>query len=307
MLEQLAGTALTYGLGMAGAQNQNDYNKEAMGLQYSYNSMMQQKGQNNNKEMWDYTNYENQVKHMKSAGLNPALLYGMGGGGGSSTSGAQGSATSAVGGNELQAGSSLTGMALQAGMLQSQIKVNEAQAEKLEAEATKTRGVDTELGKAETELKRSLQALTENQATGAQWDYQKGQATIENIQALTKKANAEAKEAEANAEVASKTINANIELASQKVAEIKSNIALNHMHTEESKQKIQNLKTDIVKAFNDMKVSNNFVQQGWGSQEQNWQKIYNDLKLGERKLDQNEEFFAKDLFHSLMNLVTFGK
>ena len=97
-----------------------------------------------------------------------------------------------------------------------------------------------------------------------------------------------------------KTIDANIELASQKVAEIKSNIALNHMHTEESRQKIQNLKVDIVKAFNDMKVSNSFVEQGWGSQEQNWQKIYNDLKLGERKLDQNEDFFAKDLFHSLM-------
>ena len=75
------------------------------------------------------------------------------------------------------------------------------------------------------------------------------------------------------------------------------------MNTEESKQKIQNLKIDILKAFNDMKVSNSFVEQGWGSQEQNWQKIANELKLGERKLDQNEEFFAKDLFHSLMNLI----
>ena len=147
-------------------------------------------------------------------------------------------------------------MGLQNAMISSQIAVNEAQAKKLEADANKTAGVDTDLSKAETEFKKSLQALTENQASGAQWDYQKGQATIENIQAMTKKANAEAKEAEANAEVASKTINANIELASQKVAEIKSNIALNHMHTEESKQKIQNLKTDIVKTFNDMKVGN---------------------------------------------------
>ena len=30
------------------------------------------------KEMWDYTNYENQVKHLKEAGLKPALLYGKG-------------------------------------------------------------------------------------------------------------------------------------------------------------------------------------------------------------------------------------
>ena len=37
--------------------------------------------------MWDYTNYENQVKHLGAAGLNPALLYGQGGGGGASTAG----------------------------------------------------------------------------------------------------------------------------------------------------------------------------------------------------------------------------
>ena len=123
---------------------------------------------------------------------------------------------------------------------------------------------------------------------------------------MTKKANAEAKSAEANAEVASKTINQNIELASQKVAEIKSNIALNHIHSDEAKQRIENLKVEIVKAFNDMKVSNSYVEQGWRSQEINWEKISNELKLGERKLDQNEEFFAKDLFHSLMNLLPAG-
>ena len=37
--------------------------------------------------MWDYTNYENQVKHLEAAGLNPALLYGQGGGGGATAAG----------------------------------------------------------------------------------------------------------------------------------------------------------------------------------------------------------------------------
>ena len=27
--------------------------------------------------MWDYTNYENQVEHMKKAGLNVGLMYGV--------------------------------------------------------------------------------------------------------------------------------------------------------------------------------------------------------------------------------------
>ena len=55
-------------------------------------------------------------------------MYGQGGGGGASTSGAQGNATSAVGGNEVQSGAASTGMALQMAQLQSQIAVNQAQA-----------------------------------------------------------------------------------------------------------------------------------------------------------------------------------
>ena len=31
------------------------------------------------KEMWNYTNFENQMKHIKEAGLSPGLIYGMGG------------------------------------------------------------------------------------------------------------------------------------------------------------------------------------------------------------------------------------
>ena len=35
------------------------------------------------KEMWNYTNFENQMKHIREAGLSPGLIYGMGGQGGS--------------------------------------------------------------------------------------------------------------------------------------------------------------------------------------------------------------------------------
>lgn len=38
-------------------------------------------------DLWDRTNYDAQVKQMKKAGLNPALLYGMGGGAGGQTGG----------------------------------------------------------------------------------------------------------------------------------------------------------------------------------------------------------------------------
>ena len=55
-----------------------------------------------NQEMWDYTNYKNQVKHLEAAGLNPALLYGQGGGGGATAAGGNaiaGSGQSAGGAN----------------------------------------------------------------------------------------------------------------------------------------------------------------------------------------------------------------
>ena len=44
---------------------QNQWNKEAAAISQEYA-----------KEMFDYTGYENQVKQMKAAGLNPALMNG---------------------------------------------------------------------------------------------------------------------------------------------------------------------------------------------------------------------------------------
>ena len=46
-------------------QQQNEWNKEAAAKSQEYA-----------KEMFDYTGYKNQVKQMKAAGLNPALLNG---------------------------------------------------------------------------------------------------------------------------------------------------------------------------------------------------------------------------------------
>lgn len=69
-------------------EKQYEYQSKLMGLQAQQNRELAQFNQGLAKEMWEYTNYENQIKHMKAAGLNPALLYGKGGGGGASASGA---------------------------------------------------------------------------------------------------------------------------------------------------------------------------------------------------------------------------
>lgn len=109
------------------------------------------------KDMFDYTaEYNlpaNEMKRLKEAGLNPALMYGLGGGEGGSTAGA-GTANAAQGGQASDEASmrsaqaSEMGMGIQAGMAQAQIRVLNSQADKNEAEATRTAGTQTELDRA---------------------------------------------------------------------------------------------------------------------------------------------------------------
>ena len=82
--------------------------------------------------MWDYTNYENQVKHLEAAGLNPALLYRQGGAGGASTAGGavgngQGTAGQAPSGGSPQAIKSQiiegAGMGMQLGLMEIAISI----------------------------------------------------------------------------------------------------------------------------------------------------------------------------------------
>lgn len=74
------------GLAAAGTIGASIYNsieqKNAEKRQYKYNVNLANVEQGLGKDMWDYTNYENQRKHLENAGLNAALMYGQGGGGG---------------------------------------------------------------------------------------------------------------------------------------------------------------------------------------------------------------------------------
>ena len=86
----VASNAIGGAMSAKDAKRQHEYDLEKMAKQHGYNIESQKLGQQFNKEMWDYTNYENQKKHLGAAGLNPALLYGMSGGGGATAAGAQG-------------------------------------------------------------------------------------------------------------------------------------------------------------------------------------------------------------------------
>lgn len=136
-------------------QDQWRLEKEKMALQAKYNKEQANYSQQLALDMWNKTNYEEQVKHMQAAGLNPALLYSKGGAGGSTA----GAGTAApVSDGTTQA----VGMGLQA----KQIAISQAQqmaeTAKTVAETAKISGVDTESVK--TSIKKMLQDIEASKA-----------------------------------------------------------------------------------------------------------------------------------------------
>lgn len=155
--------AVGYKQGLKMMEKQHEYDLEKMGLQHGYNIESQKLGQQFNKDLWDYTNYENQKQHLENAGLNPALLYGQGGGGGASAGGAQGQPSGIASGHE--AGLALQGMGIGVNManVMSQTRLNEALAGKADEEAKKIGGADTKFTEAQTEYYKELKLLTGDQ------------------------------------------------------------------------------------------------------------------------------------------------
>ena len=126
-------------------EEQWKYNKDIMALQNQYQQQAAEKSQQYAKEYWDYTNAENQARHLKNAGLNVGLMYGQSGAGGmGATGGAHQASPEQPQGNPV-------GMALQVQLIEQQRRMNdaqislaEAQASKAEEEAKKIGGVDTQ-------------------------------------------------------------------------------------------------------------------------------------------------------------------
>ncbi|AXH76377.1 MAG: hypothetical protein [Microviridae sp.] len=95
-----------------------------------------------NYDYWLKTNYSAQKEQLKKAGLNPGLLYGMGGSGGGQSGGASAMPAAQLGSMDI--GNRISQMAL----LESQKKNIDADTELKRQEALKKAGVDTDLAKA---------------------------------------------------------------------------------------------------------------------------------------------------------------
>lgn len=106
-----AGMGIQFGLNQLTAKQQFERQKKMMNIQfgnqqnlnkqqYERQRLLNQQGKDLSLQQWKDTNYPAQMKMLRAAGLNPALLYGMGGAGGSTAqTGSGGTATSGTAGS----------------------------------------------------------------------------------------------------------------------------------------------------------------------------------------------------------------
>jgi hypothetical protein len=163
-------------LGMLGGDRrenrQKANNKELMGVQFENQKKLNEQGQSLQQKTWNDTNYPAQMEMMKKAGLNPALMYGMGGGGGTTT-GSQGGG-SATGGAVSQSNMDISGA-----MTASTIELQKSQAEKNRVETEKIAGVDTQkVGGEIDKIGGEIEKIKSDIEKNAQ-EVLKGKSTIE--------------------------------------------------------------------------------------------------------------------------------
>lgn len=120
------------------------------------------------KEMWDYTNYENQVKHMENAGINVGLMYGGTGSGGTTAGAGSAGSVSGQSAGDPNAG---VGMGLQMG---AQLALMKAQKENIEAD---TRNKEAEgTGKGYENISKEIKGRIDTDTEAEQKDKIIGEA-----------------------------------------------------------------------------------------------------------------------------------
>ena len=149
-------------LGMIGqnkrAKKQHNRQKELMGIQLKNQQQLNKQGQQLQMQTWRDTNYGAQMDMMKDAGLNPALMYGMSGGGGATT-GSQGGG-SAQGGNShapMDIGASVQAslMAAQVGKLIAETDLIKKNTDKTVVDTSKVKGeIENLIAKTESEKEK---------------------------------------------------------------------------------------------------------------------------------------------------------
>lgn len=308
----MIGAIIGAGIGLAGSilgrKQQNEDQREMMELQAKLNQQQAQYNQGLAKDMWNYTSFPNQVKKMKDAGLNPALIYGMGGQGGSSSGAGQASGVGLSDAKGMQTGIAIQGMGLELANLASQIELNKSQAEKNKAEAEKTAGVDTQVQQAtmenlitqtenekvkkgliyaDTRFKDALEEVTRAKVDEVGWN-------VKNLMKSLELTDRNIKATDLDNELKDRTMEANVKQANETLKNTMADTLVKYSQGKVNEAEAKAIGEKVEQGWSSIGIQTAEKEQGWQQLEQNAEKIMNDLKLGEKGLDIQQQNVIKD-------------
>lgn len=328
-----SGIFSVFGAGLSAAMSSGTANEQwgnqlkLMDIQNRYNEQMAKNNQQRNKDLWDYTNYENQKQHIKNAGLNPALMYGMGGGGGVSANGAQGQGVTQPTDRSVEMGLKQQGLGLQLASIASQIDLNKSQAEKNEAEANKIAGVDTRaqeanidnliaqtsnekvkkgliLGQirvadAEEELKRNMADWTKDKADETRWN-------IKSLQKGIDKLVEEINGMKLDNELKEKTINNKVKESALTLQNLMAEILLKGSQKKVNEEQAKAIPQQILQGWEDLVKKGKALIIQREQMEAYVQDVFNRYDLGEKGLDIEEQKLVKDIVLGMLEIASKG-
>lgn len=318
----MIGAIIGAGMGLAGSilgrKQQNEDQREMMELQAKLNQQQAQYNQGLAKDMWNYTSFPNQVKKMKDAGLNPALIYGMGGQGGSSSGAGQASGVGLSDAKGMQTGIAIQGMGLELANLASQIELNKSQTEKNKAEAEKTAGIDTQVQQAtmenlieqtanekvkkgliyaDTRFKDALEEITRAKVDEVGWN-------IKNLMKSLELTDRNIRAADLDNELKDRTMEANVKQANEILKNTMADTLVKYSQGKVNEAEAKAIGEKVKQEWSSIDIQMAEKEQGWQQLEQNAEKIMNELKLGEKGLDIQQQNVIKDYILGLGQIAT---
>lgn len=327
----MIGAIIGAGIGLAGSllgrKQQNNDQREMMELQAKLNQQQAQYNQGLAKDMWNYTSFPNQVRKMEAAGLNPALIYGMGGQGGSTSGAGQASGVGLSDAKGMQTGIAIQGMGLELANLASQVELNKSQAEKNRAEAEKTAGVDTEAQKAtidnliaqtsnektkkglilgqirvadaEEELKRNMADWTKDKADETRWNIKSLQKGIDK---LTEEING----MKLDNDLKKRTIDNKVRESSLTLQNLMAEILLKGSQQKVNEEQAKAIPAEILQGWEKLVKEGKALINQREQTEAYVQDVINRYELGKKGLDIEEQKLIKDIVLGMLEIASKG-
>lgn len=330
MLGTIIGIGAAAGKAIANNNAKNEQkkeNRELMKYQADLNQQQAYYSTGLAKDLWDYTNYENTVRHIKAAGLSPSLIYGGGGGGGSTSGAGQASGVGMPSKTGTEAGIQAQGMALQLANVASQTRLNESQADKNEAEAEKTRGVDTKaqeatidnliaqtsnekvkkgliLGQirvadAEEELKRNTADWTKEKTEETRWN-------IKNLQKGIDKLVEEINGMKLDNELKERTIDNKVKESSLTLQNLIAEILLKGSQRKVNEEQAKAIPAEILQGWEKLTKEGKALIIQREQMEAYVQDVINKYELGNKGLDIEEQKLVKDIVLGMLEIASKG-